>query len=138
MEEGRETLRKELEVTDTSLGFLMLIVLAVLLSFAATARQRDGLWLRLRGEDEEARQAEDVMGMRLAAAALVTGSLGYFFQQAVDLGAQADPGDPLAQRLARMETISGFLVLLASLIRLFALNLARRSQPALAQTLPPE
>lgn len=138
MEEGQEVLRGELEATDTSMGFLFLIVLAVLLSFVATARQRDGVWLRLRGEDEEAQQAEDVTALRLAAAALVAGSLGFFFQQALELGAQADLSDPLVRRLTQMNVISGFLVLLASLIRLFALNLAQRSQPSLAQAMLPE
>lgn len=138
MEEGQEVLCGELETVDTDLGFLFLIILAVLLSFLATVRERDGLWLRLRGEDEAARRVEDVTPLRLATSALVVGSLGFFFQQALDMGEKAGPDDPLAQRLAWLNIISGFLVLLAALIRLFALNLARRCQPSLAEALPPE
>ena len=138
MEDGREALCEQLELVDTDLGFLFLIVLSVLLSFLATSRQRDGLCLRLRGEEQAAQQAENVAPLRLAASALVVGSLGFFFQQALDACRSADPEDETARRSAWLNLIAGFLVLLASLIRLLNFNMLRRSQPALDETLPPE
>lgn len=138
MEDGREALCEELELVDTDLGFIFLIVLSVLLSFLATSRQRDGLCLRLRGEEQAAQQAENVAPLRLAASALVVGSLGFFFMQALDACRTADPADETARRSARLNLIAGFLVLLASLIRLLDFNMVRRAQPALDDTLPPE
>lgn len=136
MEDGEE-LREELELVDTDLGFLFLIVLSVLLSFRATVRERDGLCLRLRGEEEAAQRAENVAPLRLAASALVTGSLGFFFQQALDACRDADPLDETARRSAWLNLIASFLVLLAALIRLLNFNMVRRAQPALDDTLPP-
>lgn len=138
MEDGREELREQLGLVDTDLGFLMLIVLSVLLSFRATVRERDGLWLRLQGEDEAARQAENVAPLRLAASALVVGSLGFFFMQALDACRSAGASDETARRSAWLNLIASFLVLLASLIRLLNFNMVRRTQPALDETLPPE
>lgn len=138
MEDGREALCEQLELVDTDLGFIFLIVLSVLLSFLATSRQRDGLYLRLRGEEQAAQQAENVAPLRLAASALVVGSLGFFFQQALDACRTVDPADETARRSARLNLIAGFLVLLASLIHLLDFNMVRRAQPALDDTLPPE
>lgn len=137
MEDG-EVLREELEMVDTDLGFLFLIVLSVLLSFRATVGQRDGLCLRLRGEEAAAQRAENVAPLRLAASALVVGSLGFFFMQALDTCRNVDPADQAACQSARLNLIASFLVLLASLIRLLDFNMARRVQPALDDTLPPE
>lgn len=138
MNDEQARLCEELETVDINLGFLVLVVLSVLLSFVAVARERDGLCLRLCGDVQAAGRAENVTRLRLAASALVVGSLGFFFQQALAMGEAADPKDPVAQCLARQNIIAGFLVLLAALIRLFGLNLARRCQPSLDQTLPPE
>lgn len=137
MEDG-EKLCEELELVDTDLGFLFLIVLSVLLSFRATVRERDGLYLRLRGEEQAAQQAENVAPLRLAASALVVGSLGFFFMQALEACRTVNPADETACRSARLNLIASFLVLLASLIRLLNFNMLRRSQPALDETLPPE
>lgn len=138
MEDGREALCEALELVDTDLGFLMLVVLSVLLSFRATVRERDGLWLRLQGEDEAARQAENVAPLRLAASALVVGSLGFFFQQALESCRNAGPEDETARQSAWLNLIASFLVLLAALVRLLNFNMLRRAQPALDDTLPPE
>jgi len=136
MEDGREALCEELKLVDSDLGFLFLIVLSVLLSFRATVRERDGLYLRLCGE-EAAQRAENVAPLRLAASALVVGSLGFFFMQALDACRDADPADPAACQSARLNLIASFLVLLAALIRLLNFNMVRRAQPALDETLPP-
>lgn len=138
MEDGRGALCEELELVDTDLGFLSLIVLSVLLSFLATSRQRDGLYLRLRGEEAAAQRAENVASLRLAASALVVGALGFFFQQALDACRNAGPADETARRSAWLNLIASFLVLLAALIRLLNFNMVRCAQPALDNTLPPE
>ena len=138
MEDGRGALCEELELVDTDLGFLFLIILSVLISFLATVRERDGLYLRLRGEEQAAQRAENVASLRLAASALVVGSLGFFFMQALDACRTVDPADGAACRSARLNLIASFLVLLASLIRLLDFNMLRRTQPALDETLPPE
>lgn len=135
--EDDEALRGELELVDTDLGFLFLIVLSVLLSFRATVRERDGLCLRLRGEEQAAQRAENVAPLRLAASALVVGGLGFFFMQALDTCQNAGTADETARRSAQLNLIASFLVLLASLIRLLNFNMVRRAQPALDDTLPP-
>lgn len=137
MEDGREALCEELKLVDSDLGFLFLIVLSVLLSFRATVRERDGLYLRLCGEEAAAQRAENVAPLRLAASALVVGSLGFFFMQALDACRDADPADTTACQSARLNLIASFLVLLAALIRLLNFNMVRRAQPALDETLPP-
>ena len=124
MEDGKEELCGQLHTLDTTLMFLFLIVLSVLLSFAATVRQREALCLTLQGEEACARQVGDVHPMRLAASALIVGSVGYFFQLAQENCAEADPRDGSGARSAARNLIAAFLVLLAALIRLFDLNAA--------------
>lgn len=138
MDEERQGLCEELELLDTGLGFLFFIITAILLSFWATVRQRDALCLTIQGETEQAAQVGDVIGLRLGTSALIVGSLGFFFMQALEACRKADPSDPAAARSARLNLIASFLVLLAALIRLFDLNAVRRAQPALADDLPPD
>ena len=138
MEEERRTLCAQLELIDTDLGFLLLIITGVLLSYLAAVRQRDALCLTLQGQTEAAVRVGDVYSLRLGASALIVGSLGFFFMQGLETCREADPADPAAARSARLNLIAGFLVLLAALIRLFDLNAVRRAQPALADDLPPD
>lgn len=138
MEVDDQTLCQELDTVDTDLGFLFLIVTAVLLSFWATVRQRDALCLALQGDSDRSAQAGDVGRIRLAAGALVVGSLGFFFMQALETCQRTGAEDPTACRSAWLNLIASFLVLLAALIRLFDLNMVRRAQPALADDLPPD
>ena len=137
MDDEREALCGELELVDTDLGFLLLLVTAVMLSFWSTARQRDALCLTLQGDRSRAAQVGDVARVRLGTAALVTGSLGFCFMQALERCQTVDPADVTQCRSARLNLIAGFLVLLASLIRLLDLNMVRYAQPALDDTLPP-
>lgn len=124
MDNEKQELCGELHTLDTTLVFLALIVLSVILSFTATARQREALCLTLQGETECARQVGKVYPLRLAASALIVGSLGYFFALAQQTCAQTDPCDEAAASSAGRNLIAGFLVLLAALIRLFDLNAA--------------
>lgn len=93
MEEEQQTLCRELETVDAYLGFLVLIVLAVLISFRATVRQRDALCLTIQGDTERAARVGDVERMRLAASALGVGSLGFFFMQSLKNCQEAGPAD---------------------------------------------
>lgn len=138
MNEEKQELCQELELVDTDLGFLFLIVLAILLSFWATVRQRDALCLTIQGETEQAKQVGEVTALRIGSSALIVGSLGFFFMQALKSCGEADPKDAAAARSARLNLIASFLVLLAALIRLLDLNAARRAQPSLAEDLPPD
>lgn len=124
MERDRETLCGELKTLDTTILFLALIVLSVLLSFAATARQRDAVCLTLQGEEELAETVGNVTGLRCAASALIVGSLGYFLQLARETCAETDPCDREASASAGRNLVAAVLVLLASLIRLFDLKAA--------------
>ena len=133
-----DLLYEELNIVDTDLGFLFLIVTAVLLSYRATVRQRDALYFTLHGDAEGAKRAGEVTGLRLGAGALVVGSLGFFFMQALKTCGSANPDDPTARRSAWSNLIASFLVLLAALIRLLDLNFVRRVQPVLAEELPPD
>lgn len=134
MRDEREALCAQLELVDTDLGFLFLVVASVLLSYWATVRQRDALDLTLQGDTSRAAQVGDVGRIRLGAGALVTGSLGFFFMQALE---RCQTADRIEGRSARLNLIASFLVLLASLIRLLDLNMVRYAQPSLDNTLPP-
>ena len=138
MDGDRQTLEDELHTVDTALGFLLLILVSVLLSCAATARQRQALCLALRGGGDAAQAVGEVYPLRLGAAALVVGALGYFFTLALETWQSAASGDPAARRSAWMNLAAAFLVLLAALVRLFDLNFVRRAQPALAGELLPD
>lgn len=114
----REELWEQVELVDTSLRFLGLIVLAVLLSFWATLRQRQGICLRIQGEEAAAGQVGEVGSIRTVAGALVVGALGYFFWLAWTLW-EEDPGGA-----ARSELWASALALAAVLIRWRALERA--------------
>lgn len=121
----------ELETLDTSLGFLLLIIASVILSYIALSRQRKALCLTLEGHEECAEQVGEVYPIRLGASALVVGALGYFFSLALENCRSVDPCDSVAAQSASRNVLAGFLVLLAALIRLFDLNFTQRAQSAL-------
>lgn len=138
MDQEKRTLCGELELVDADLGFLFLIVTAVLISYQATVRQRDALCLTIQGQTQRAAQVGEVAAMRLGAGALVVGSLGFFFMQALDTCRRTDRKDPVAAKSAWLNLIASFLVLLAALIRLLDFNFVRHAQPVLAEDLPPD
>ena len=74
--EDEDTLCRQLADADASLYFLILLILSVCLSWAATAIQRQGLYRVLKGEIQK---LPDVFSLRLAANALVVGALTFFF-----------------------------------------------------------
>lgn len=138
MNEEKQALCDDLALVDADLVFLFMIVTGVLLSWLATVRQRDALCLTIQGQTEQAEQIGDVTRLRLGTSALVAGSLGFFFMQALDAWKNAGADDPTAKKSAWFNLIASFLVLLAALIRLLDLNFVRRAQPALAGDLLPD
>lgn len=113
--EEREELLEQLDTLDTTLNFLVVIILSVLLSFWATLRQRGAVCLVLEGEEDAARQAGEVHPVRAVAGALVLGALGYFFWLAWTLWEDARCGVP--RSTARANLWASALVLAAAVIR---------------------
>lgn len=112
--EEREALCEQLDMVDTTLKFLIVIIASVLLSFWATLRQRGAICLELRGEEAAAREAGEVGPIRAVAGALVIGALGYFFWLAWRLWEDAD-GD--SRSSARANLWASALVMAAAIIR---------------------
>lgn len=108
-------LSEQLDMLDTTLNFLVLIVLSVLLSFWAALRQREAVCLAIRGEENAARQAGEVYPIRAVAGALVLGALGYFFWLAWRLWEDARCG--VSRSSARANLWASALVLAAAMIR---------------------
>lgn len=113
--EEREELCEQLDTVDTTLNFLVVIILSVLLSFWATLRQRGAICLELQGETAAAEEAGEVYPIRAVAGALVIGALGYFFWLAWRLWEDADSG--LSRSSARANLWASALVLAAAIIR---------------------
>lgn len=138
MNEERREQCEELKTLDTSLGFLLLVIASVILSYIALSRQRKALCLTMEGREECAEQVGEVYPIRLGASALIVGALGYFFCLTLQTCRSTDPDDPVAVHSASLNVLAGFLVLLAALIRLFDLNFTQRAQSALAGELLPD
>lgn len=111
----REELLEQLDMLDTTLDFLSVIVVSVLLSLWAALRQRGAVCLALGGEEDAARQVGEVSPIRAVAGALVLGALGYFFWLAWRLWEDAECGG--ARSTARANLWASALVLAAAIIR---------------------
>ena len=131
--EDEDTLCRQLADADASLYFLILWILSVCLSWAATAIQRQGLYRVLKGEIQK---LPDVFSLRLAANALVVGALTFFFGLALKGWAEADRYDPSACRAAETDLWASLFVLAAALLRLSALADGQGQAPAPDQDLP--
>lgn len=112
-----DILAGEARTLDDSLGYILAVIGSVLLSYKATALQRDGVCLALAGDDTgaEAVQAQ-VRRLRLRSGAILIGALGYFLCLALRAVDQSR-GDPGAERSARTNLAASLLVLLAALLR---------------------
>lgn len=128
--EQKEQLCEQLDTIDTSLVFLVLLILSVVLSWKATAIQREGLCRILLGQST---QVPDVYPLRLSASAIVVGALVFFFLLSLNTQEQAQGQDPLARCSAGRNVLASFLVLAAALIRLLDLNEVHNRQPALSE-----
>ena len=130
MDEQTCQLKKDLGTIDTSLGFLLLILAATLLSFWSVVRQRQALCLTLAGETQAAARAGDVYHIRRVASALIVGSLGWFLCQAVEGVRRARAGgESVACRSAQTNLWASLLVLLAAVARLDDLDYVNSCAP---------
>ena len=112
-----DILAGEARTLDDSLGYILAVIGSVLLSYKATALQRDGACLALAGDDTGAQDAQErVRQLRLLSGAVLIGALGYFLCLALRAVDQAR-GDPAAEGSARTNLTASVLVLLAALLR---------------------
>lgn len=111
-----DILAGEARTLDDSLGYILAVIGSVLLSYKATALQRDGVCLALAGDEAGAREAQErVRRLRLLAGAVLIGALGYFLCLALRAAETGD--DPAAASSARTNLTASVLVLLAALLR---------------------
>ncbi|MCI8477681.1 MAG: hypothetical protein HFE97_04945 [Oscillospiraceae bacterium] len=134
MEDSQEqaVLRQQLETTEESLQFLVLIILSILLSFWSVVLQRRQLVDTLAG-----RQVAEtaIRPLKHAAGALIIGSLGFFFALALEAWQSAQQGqDTAAQASALRNLWASLFVLVAALIRMYDLN-SGQPQPEAGQDL---
>lgn len=127
----QDTLRQQLNITDQSLFFLILILLSILLSYQAVTIQQEGLVRTIAGDQDSAAALPPVFPIRLRASALVVGALGFFLCLAMNTLRTADPGDCTAKRSAASNAAASIFVFLAALIRLDDLLFMEHCQPAL-------
>lgn len=107
----------EARTLDDSLGFILAVIGSVLLSYRATALQRDGVRLALDGDEVSAQALQaQVRRLRLLAGAILLGPLGFFLCLALRAAEQTQ-GDRLAEGSARTNLAASVLVMLAALLR---------------------
>lgn len=112
-----DILAGEARTLDDSLGYILAVIGSVLLSYKATALQRDGVCLALAGDEAGAQDAQaQVRRVRLLSGAVLIGALGYFLCLALRAVDQTR-GDPAAASSARTNLTASVLVLLAALLR---------------------
>ena len=133
----RALLEEQLATADQSLGFLLVLVASVLLSFWTVTVQRRGLCLVLAGEEEQAAALPDVLPARRTAGAMVIGSLGFFLCLALRAWEDARSGAAAACRSPSANLWASLFVLLAALLRFLDLrNQAAGQDGSEAGTLP--
>ena len=93
-----DTLRQQLGIVDQSLGFLLILIASVLLSFYTVVIQRRGLCLTILGDTKAAAGLPDVYPIKRRASAMVVGSLGFFLCLALNAWQQAEQGDDCVAR----------------------------------------
>lgn len=96
-----DTLRQQLGIVDQSLGFLLILIASVLLSFYTVVIQRRGLCLTILGDTKAAAGLPDVYPIKRRASAMVVGSLGFFLCLALNAWQQAEQGDDCVARRLR-------------------------------------
>jgi len=108
-------LRQQLNILDSSIFFILVVIASVLLSLLASLRQRQAVCLALAGEDAAAAEVGQVYPLRRGASALVLGALGFFLCLAVEL--TRDTATPQAARSAQANLWASILVLCAAIVR---------------------
>ena len=133
-ETQKQELCGQLRTADTSLAFLVLLILSICLSWQGTAIQREGLCRVLLGEEKE---VPDVFHIRLVVSALVVGCLTFFFGLALDTWEESRCAGQTARRSADLNAWASLFVLAAALLRLCDLVLVRH-RPTLEEEILPE
>lgn len=130
MEEAqKKELCKQLGITDSSLFFLVLIILGTLLSFWSVTIQRRQLCLTIEGETELAAAAPPIYPIKHASSALIVGSLGFFLCLAYRAWKDARAGDDcVARRSSSTNLWASILVLSAAILRFEDLNFVEDSR----------
>lgn len=137
--ESREELEQDLGMLNVSLVFLLLIILAVLLSLWSALIQRRQLRLAVAGED--AGQIPDPNPIRQQGSAITVGCLGFFLCLGLSTLRKArEAGEPAAVRSAQVNVWASLLVLLAAILRLVDLQTIDRERqtPLLEETTLPD
>lgn len=111
-----EETQQELAQVNWSILFLVLLIFGILLSFAATVEERDGLLNVLCGGEEN---TVNVLPLRWASSALVTGGTGFFAWLACRaMGNALASGDRDAIGSARTNLLAALMVFGAAVLRL--------------------
>lgn len=131
----RESLEEGLGTVELSIRFLLLIVFGILLSFQAILLQRRQLALMLSGEAPD--RVPSPLPLQRSAGAIMVGSLGFFFTLSLRAWREAQTGqDPETLCSTRAGMLASALVLIAAVVRLWALELPRDlGETSLAQEL---
>lgn len=128
---AKKTLCRQLGTVDSSIFFLLLIILATLLSFWSILIQRGQLVCTIEGNPEAAAAAPPVYPIRHAASALIVGSLGFFLCLALRTAKEAEAGtDCVAKRSASSNVWASLFVLVAAILRLLDLDFVECRRPA--------
>lgn len=126
MEETALEQTEELAQTNWVIIFLVLVIVSVLLSFAATVQQRDDLVNALCHRSEP---ATDVFPLRWTAGVLVTGATAFFAWLSCRNARQTqEQGDKCAVGTARADLLAALMVFGAAVIRLINLDAQREAE----------
>ena len=137
--EQRQELEQDLNTLNVSLVFLLLIILAVLLSLWSALIQRGQLRLALEGKDPSALPSPE--SLRQIGSAITVGCLGFFLCLALETRQRAQAeGTASAKRSAQVNVWASLLVLLAAILRLVDLQaIVKEAQtPLLEETTFPD
>ena len=111
-----EERQQELVQINWSILFLVLLIFGILLSFAATVKERDALAETLRDGEE---CSVNVLPLRWASSALVTGGTGFFAWLACRAVTDAlETGDEDTIASARTNLLAALMVFGAAVLRL--------------------
>lgn len=137
--EQRQELEQDLNTLNVSLVFLLLIILAVLLSLWSALIQREQLRLALEEKDSSGLPSPE--SLRQIGSAITVGCLGFFLCLALKTRQRVQAGGTATeQRSAQVNVWASLLVLLAAILRLVDLQtIAKDVQtPLLEETTFPD
>lgn len=117
---AQDSLDEALDLVDDSVRFMLLLILGILLSFAALLIQRQQLRAARAGEDPDS--CPDPSPLRLLAGVITLWCAGFFFSLALRGLESVPEGDPGDLRLSRADLWASLLALAASFLRLWVLG----------------